>query len=164
MNREAILSQLFAAYPGSKATLETVAMYDRLLADIPADELQAVVDQAISTSEFLPTIARIRDIHYKLHNSTALGYAEAWENVQREMRRIGSYGQPVFPDDITARIVKTMGWRALCASENAATDRAQFRDMYNDMTQRAEFGARLTPAALRIAVNGNGHLLMDGDK
>lgn len=161
MNREGILKQLFSAYPGSKATLETVAMYDRLLADIPDDELQAAIDQTVSTSEFLPTIAKIRDLHFRLQHISALGWADSWDLVQKEMRRIGSYGMPVFNDELTTRVVKAMGWKALCASENAATDRAQFRDMYNDMAQRSEFGAKLTPAALQIAHRSNGTKLLE---
>lgn len=147
MNIAAILKQLFAAYPNAQATKETIAVYMRLLADIPPEALQVAVDQAIATSKFLPTVAELRDT---LHGLTAIGqpsWGEAWETVQREMRRIGSYGVPQFADPLTAAVVRSMGWKTLCASENQATDRAQFRDMYTALAARREGERKLLPQA-----------------
>ena len=48
-NRTAfVLKQLFAAYPNTQVPDGTVAIYMRLLQDIPLDELQVVVDQCIA--------------------------------------------------------------------------------------------------------------------
>ena len=156
-----ILKQLFAAFPNTQATPETIAVYLRLLADIPPEALQVAVDQAIATSKFLPTVAELRDT---LHGLTAIGqpsWGEAWEAVQTEMRRIGSYGVPQFADPLTASVVRSMGWKTLCASENQATDRAQFRDMYNALAARREGDQRLLPQAREWA-NENSRMLPVG--
>ena len=111
MNVGSILKQLFAAYPNAQVTPETVAVYMRLLRDIQPEDLQVTVDQAIATCKFLPTVAELRDT---LHGLTAIGqlsWGEAWENVQAEMRRIGSYGAPRFSSDLTASVVRSMGWK-----------------------------------------------------
>jgi hypothetical protein len=142
-----VLKQLFTAYPNTQVSEQTVITYVRLLKDIPEDELQAIVDQAIATSKFLPTIAEIRDMRHGLQNFEQLTYVEAWDTVVKEIRRIGSYGAPQFQDPITARVVKSMGWRELCMSENPGIDRAQFRDMYNALLNRQERDQKLLPQA-----------------
>ena len=147
MNIGPILKQLFAAFPNTQISDGTVAVYMRLLSDIPPEALQIAVDQAIATSKFLPTVAELRDT---LHGLTAIGqpsWGEAWETVQREMRRVGSYGLPQFADPLTVAVVRSMGWKTLCASENQATDRAQFRDMYNALAARREGEQKLLPQA-----------------
>jgi hypothetical protein len=142
-----VLKQLFTAYPNTQVSEQTVITYVRLLKDIPEDELQAIVEQAIATSKFLPTIAEIRDMRHGLQNFEQLTYVEAWDTVVKEIRRIGSYGAPQFQDPITARVVKSMGWRELCMSENPGIDRAQFRDMYNALLNRQERDQKLLPQA-----------------
>ncbi len=156
MNVTSILRQLFAAYPNTAVTPETVAMYVRLLSDIPPADLQTVVDQAVATCKFLPTIAELRDMRHSLHNANRLTWADAWDAVQREIRRIGSYGLPRFDDELTERVVKAMGWKALCASDNPATDRAQFRDMYNALAGRQETAQKLLPQARELAERSAG--------
>ena len=147
----AILEQLFSCYPNTEITKHTTAMYVRLLQDIPPDELQTVVDQAVATCKFLPTVAELRDMRYNLARLGAPTWADAWDSVQREIRRIGSYGLPQFDDELTARCVRAMGWKALCASENPSTDRAQFRDMYNALGSRQETNQKLLSQARELA-------------
>lgn len=167
MNVRGVLKQLFSAYPNTQATDETVAMYVRLLGDIPEQELQTVVDQAVATSKFLPTIAELRDMYHSLTAINRITWVEGWDMVQHEIRRIGSYGAPKFDDELTARVVAAMGWREICASENQGTDRAQFRDMYQALAARADTTQKLLPQArnfaARVALNGRG-LLTDGGK
>jgi hypothetical protein len=160
MTITSILRQLFAAYPNSQATPETVAVYVRLLSDIPLDDLQTIVDQVIANNKFLPTIAELRDMHHTLNHADQITWADAWDSVMAEMRRIGSYGSPHFEDELTARVVKSMGWKALCASENTQTDRAQFRDMYNAIASRQESAQKLLPQARELAERSGGMISM----
>jgi hypothetical protein len=160
MTITSILRQLFAAYPNSQATPETVAVYVRLLSDIPLDDLQTIVDQVIANDKFLPTIAELRDMHHTLNHADQITWADAWDSVMAEMRRIGSYGSPHFEDELTARVVKSMGWKALCASENTQTDRAQFRDMYNAIASRQESAQKLLPQARELAERSGGMISM----
>ena len=158
MNTIGILRQLFSAFPNTQVETETIAMYSKLLSDIPAEDLQVIVDQAVSTSRFLPTIGEIRDMHYGLKRIGQPSWVEAWSTVQSEMRRVGSYSSPHFEDQLTQRVVKSMGWRTLCSSENASIDRAQFRDMYTALAARDEREQKLLPHA-RTWAERNGGLL-----
>lgn len=55
-----VLKQLFAAYPTTNVGEDTVAVYVRLLQDIPSAALQQSVDQCILECSFLPSVAEIR--------------------------------------------------------------------------------------------------------
>jgi len=154
-----VLKELFAAFPNTQASNGTIAVYMRLLKDIPVEDLQTIVDQAIATCKFMPTVAELRDIHHGLRHIDRLSWTEGWDTVQSEMRRIGSYGVPKFDDDLTARVVHAMGWKTLCASENAAIDRAQFRDMYTALAARQDTDQKLLPQARALAARYNGLMI-----
>ena len=136
MNRQGILKQLFACYPNTSIEPETVIMYDDLLSDIPDVLLQDAVKQAISRSEFLPTVAKLRETARNLAQPKRMTWVEAWDNVQQQMRKVGYIGTPTFSSDITAQVVKSMGWRQLCGSDNPDIVRAHFRDMYTALANR----------------------------
>lgn len=154
-----ILNQLFSAYPHAQITEGTVAVYLRLLADIPPGELQTVVDQCIASGKFLPTVAEIRDKWHALTRTLCQPTAtDGWDEVQRQIRSVGHIGLPTFDNPITARVVKAMGWRDLCASENVIADRAHFMRMYEQLAERGEQVQRLLPQALAMAERHNGGL------
>jgi hypothetical protein len=159
IDAELLFKRLFAAYPNTQIADETMGVYVENLIDIPLGELQVIIKQAIATHKFLPTVAEIRDMRHGLQHFEQLTYVEAWDTVVKEIRRIGSYGAPQFQDPITARVVKSMGWRELCMSENPGIDRAQFRDMYNALLSRQERDQKLLPQA-RDYVQNRGMISM----
>ncbi len=153
-----ILEQLFSCYPNTEITKHTTAMYVRLLQDIDPADLQTIVDQAVATSKFLPTIAELRDMR---HSLTTLGrptYIEAWDSVQKAIRKHGYMQKPQFADPITAQVVASMGWRELCMSETPEITRAQFRDMYNTLSSRSDTEQKLLPQARTYAEQRGGLL------
>lgn len=153
--RLSIMKQLFMTYPNVSAGPETIAMYLRLTGDIPEDALQVAIDQCISGCKFLPTIAEIRETWLTATLPAVRGWAEAWDEVQQQMRKVGYVGTPRFSDELTERVVKSFGWRTLCASENTSTDRAQFRDMYTQLAQRQHEVSRMLPATKELALKAN---------
>lgn len=153
MSDTTILRQLFSAYPNSQATIETIAVYDRLLSDIPAGDLQTVVDQCIAECKFLPTVAEIRERYHGLTRKLGqLTATDAWGIVKTEIRRVGSWGTPEFDDPIIAKVVRNMGWLELCTSEAPeGVDRAQFERAYNELVERGEQVQKLLPQAREMA-------------
>lgn len=146
---EFILAQLFSAYANAKIDEGTVAVYTRLLRDIPPADLQAVVDQCIAESKFLPTVAEIRERYHALTRTMGtLTASDAWGQVKAEIRRIGSWGVPEFDDPVIAKVVRNMGWLELCTSESPeGVDRAQFERAYNEIVNRGEQVQKLLPGA-----------------
>ena len=155
---ETLMLKLVAAFPNSQATPETVTVYAEVLSDIPIQELRIVVNQVLAESKFLPAIAELREMHRKLGNVAKLTWADAWELVQKEIRRVGSYQLPKIDDETTARVVKAMGWRSLCASEEPEIMRAQFRQMYEAISNRQDGLDKLLPQSRRLAAEKSGML------
>lgn len=149
---------MYAAFPNTEWSETTQAIYVKYLGDIPVDELKTIIGQAIATCKFPPTVAEIRDTWHGLRNIARLTYVEAWDSVQKEIRRIGSYGKPHFEDATTAQVVASMGWRDLCMSEEPQISRAQFRDMYNALLARGDTEQKLLPQARAYAEQRGGLL------
>lgn len=151
MTIQPILKQLFACYPHAQVEEPTVAMYLRLISDIPPAELQAVVDQAIAESKFLPTIAELRERHRTLTAPQFAPWEEAWEYTQRMIRECGAANKPnITSNPALKRTVDIIGWRDLCMSDNMAVIRAQFRDIYNGLVNRTTEYERLLPQARQL--------------
>lgn len=149
---EYVLGQLFSAYANTRVDEGTVAIYTRLLADIPPADLQTVVDQCIASSKFLPTVAEIREQWYLLTSRLGQPSAtEGWADVLRQIRAVGYIGKPTFGNPITEAVVKAIGWRELCASENIVADRAHFMRMYDQLVARGEQVQGLLPQSLEMA-------------
>jgi len=150
---EFVLSQLFSAYANAKIDEGTVAVYLRLLRDIPPADLQTVIDQCIAECKFLPTVAEIRERYHALTRTLGqLSATDAWGEVKREIRRVGSWGTPQFDDPVIAKVVRNMGWRELCMSESPeGVDRAQFERAYNELIARGEQMHKLLPQAREMA-------------
>lgn len=97
--------------PVSEARME---IYFRALADLPLDAIRAAANVHVRTSKFFPRPAELRE--------ALVGSAEdqaelAWAHVLGEVRRVGAYGVPTWPDAATARAAAELfgGWAALCA-------------------------------------------------
>lgn len=152
MNTSGVLKQLFAVYPNAKVSEATIAMYVRILQDIPVEDLQVVVDQAICNSNgFLPDPGQLRRLYKSFTSIGRQSYSEAWESVQRAIRGVGPYGIPKFKNELTATVVRRMGWKELCASENQGNDLARFRDIYNDLVTREDYDQNLLPSTRELA-------------
>lgn len=150
---EFVLSQLFSAYANAKIDEGTVAVYLRLLRDIPPAELQTVVDQCVAECKFLPTVAEIRERYHALTRTLGnMTATDAWGMVKSEIRRVGSWGTPTFDDPVVAKVVRNMGWNELCMSESPeGVDRAQFERMYNETINRNEQVSKLLPQSRELA-------------
>lgn len=146
---------LYVAYPDYAAKLgdETVktqiGLYHRLLCDFDLPLLEAAVLRHIAQpSSWFPKIGELRKAAASLTHPEALDPVEAWEQVRLAILRTGSYGVPEFGDPLTGAIVRQMGWRDLCLSENAIADRARFIEAYERQAARSYQRAAL-PAGLQ---------------
>lgn len=124
-----------AAYPRFTflSTDEEMEFWYTMFKDIDYQVAQNAVMEHISTSSFPPSIAEIRKLCTERCKSPVLSFDEAWGVVQKA---IGTYGwrQPqeayALMDELTASVVKNLGWTQLCQSENPTADRANFREAY----------------------------------
>jgi hypothetical protein len=145
-----LIGVMAAAYPNTQVSPETLKVYVSMLQDVPLDLLTVSVQQCMAESEFLPTIAKIRERALKLSQPVAPEPLEAWGIVLKEISKTGFYRSPKFNDPIIARAVDCIGWQTLCSSENPVADRAHFSKVYEGILRQAENDRRMLPAARQI--------------
>lgn len=130
-----LIAMLFTAFPTQVSRMATgdAAMsrrvYERGIIDLDVAAGVRAVERLARTAKWLPTIADIRGEVHAAASPRRTG-AEAWEDVRKEIGRTGYYREPKFGDPAVAAIVRGLGWRELCLSENPAADRARFIDAY----------------------------------
>lgn len=128
-----------------------------LLGDLDFRVLQVAIQKYMLTNKFPPTIADLREIATTICNGEAPDWGESWEKVLNAIRRFGSYRETEALeslDEMTRSIVRRLGFRNLCMSENINQDRANFRMIYEQVSERAR-----KENALPIALNNTIKLL-----
>jgi hypothetical protein len=145
-----LVGVMAAAYPNTQVTDATIDVYVSMLQDIPFEILTASVQQCMSESDFMPSIAKLRERALKMTRPERVSALEAWGTVKAEMRRRGFYHSPEFSDPVIAKAVECIGWRVLCSSENEVADRAHFAKVYDSLVIREEEDARMLPAVRNL--------------
>jgi hypothetical protein len=128
---------------------QTLHLYAQLLSDIPIDQLKQAALRHIGTSKFFPTIAELREATATLALPVQQTALEAWGEVMAALSDARYYVYtdhcevPVFANPITNRLVASMGWRNICASDNVIADRARFVQAYEVLAERERNEAAL---------------------
>ena len=154
-----VLAVLSANYPDHFNKLSTDQirnlrdLYTQALADIDDETLRAAALRHISASQWFPKVSELRDAAVRVTRPPAPDPMEAWGAVLKEILRTGYYGKPEFADPLTEAVVRQMGWRDLCLSEDATADRARFVDAYQRQAQRAH-GQDVLPIGLQDGAMG----------
>lgn len=145
-----LVGVMAAGYPNTQISEETVKVYVSMLKDIPLTVLEPAIQQAMAESEFLPTIARIREKAIALTQPAHVSSLEAWGVVKKAMEQVGFYRYPQFEDPLVTKAVECIGWQTLCSSENEPADRAHFSKVYESLVRREIDDARMLPEVKQI--------------
>ena len=145
-----IIKIMVSAYPNTQITDATREAYVSMLRDLPLNILESAIQQSMAESEFLPTIARIREKALALTRPEHVSPLEAWGVVKKTMEQVGFYRSPTFDDPLIARAVDCIGWQTLCSSENEPADRAHFSRAYESLVRREEQDSRMLPGVRQI--------------
>jgi len=163
-----IVGILSSVFPDQKWSEATCKAYELFLVDLDYELAQAAVRRLASTAKFRPSIAEIRESAAVEAIGEKRSGADAWGDVIRAIRYVGSYGAPSFDDPFTARAVEALGWRNLCLGDSSeASDRARFCEVYDAVAgseRRALVSepGRLNDAVKGLPSGGNRPLLRDG--
>lgn len=165
-----VVAILVASFPDAKWGEATCRAYEAALSDLDYELAASAVKRIVATAKYRPAIAEIREAAAV----TAIGErrtgADAWGDVVRAIRYVGSYGAPKFEDPITARAVEALGWRNLCLGDSSeASDRARFCEVYDAISgsERREVvtePGRINDAAKSLPGAGAVRLLREGGK
>lgn len=148
---------LIAAYPKSDVGETQVAVYKKMLSDIPTDLLEAAILQIVAESKWFPKVSEVREKAHELHRAAAGvdSPEEAWETVQRAIRTIGPAkafynGRPRFHNQLTARAIDSVGWKEILTTDKPGVTRAHFLKVYKALLERDEQEQRYLPEVAQL--------------
>jgi len=128
-----ILAVLAAAYPKFEVDDLKVQVWHEMLGDLDYAVANMAVKKLIMQNTFPPAIAEVRKAAAELTNPENLTSSEAWGEVTSAIRNYGYYreGEALASMSLTtAQVVRYMGWREICMSEDIGVIRGQFLRMY----------------------------------
>lgn len=138
-----IVSMLFGAY-GQGGDGPRIAIYAKLLEDLPVAVLSKSVKKLVLEQKFLPSVSEIVEAAQSLMGSVDDGsrirtWAEAWGEIERAMLATPWGKPPTFSRPEITAAVNSYGWQTLQLSlaEDMPTVRAQVRRMYEDACGRS---------------------------
>lgn len=136
------------------ATNEVMSLWYEQLKDLDYKVAEAALNKYVATNEWSPKISQIREIAASITIGNIADWGEAWHEVTTAIRRYGSYRAGDALDSLsplTRKAVERLGYYQLCASENVAADRANFRMIYEQLQQREKQQAQL-PEGLKVLI------------
>lgn len=140
-----VLAFLAALYPKYELTKATIQAYVQILADIPAETLQAAAKQLGSTSTFFPAAAELRQAAFDLmEQAQGIPTAyDAWEQVLSQFRGGRQEMHPLAQEAID----QLGGLRAFGGSQRdqEASWRARFVSAYEALVDRERVQTRMLP-------------------
>ena len=144
ITRAQILATLFAAY--DKANNEKqIAAYSMALKDIPEELLMRACHKLMLEKTFLPSIAEIVQGCRSLvgvvdDRKRERTWAEAWEEIMKQVRECGIYDKPKWSTPEIASTVKAYGYTDLCGlnRDELQTASAQCRRFYEEACSRKQ--------------------------
>lgn len=156
-----VVMPLFANYKPPLTDEEVQAFeaaWHRQVGHLDVELLNLALSDAAGKSEFFPTPKAVLDSAARITQPVARTGEEAWGDVLRAVAEYGYLHPPVellegadarrpwtFADKRTLAVVKQMGWRHLCLTEDE-TLQWQFIHAYKALSERETVEARELPA------------------
>ena len=116
---------------------QAMELWYRELQDIPFPIAEASLRQWVATNKWSPSIADIREQAATVQHGSIKDWGEAWEETLTAVRKYGLYNQGKALDSLdpmTRTAAERTGFRNICLSENIATERANFRMIYESLS------------------------------
>lgn len=113
---------------------ESFMVWYAILQNYPMEVVQKSVIKYVTTQHFPPTIA---DIIQGIGDDES--WSEHWDIVMRAVRKYGSWDAKGGLESLSEKdrtIAKRLGWHTLCTTENIGVERANFRTMFEELTQK----------------------------
>jgi hypothetical protein len=156
---------LKAAYEKDKflASRESAEVWYALLKDIPYQVAQEAVMRHVRTCKFPPAPSEIIEQAVNAIEPEKELWSCAWESVQKAIQHYGTWGEPqalAMLEPLSRTIVKRLGYKNLCLSDNPTADRANFRTAY-EQEQKREHEKALQPQGFRDLLAGSAFKMLE---
>lgn len=133
---------------------QAMALWFIQLQDLDYETAEMAVNAWVATHKWSPSIAEIREQALTIRKGRTPDWGEGWNQVQKAISRYGMYRPEEAVeslDGVTREVVRRMGFRNICMSENAEAERANFRMLYEELAHRRRDDEQL-PYMLRISI------------
>lgn len=140
------------AQNGFLETKEAMMLWYRLLSDIPDEVVTKAADEYMAQEHFPPTVSDIRKRCFSSQSAQLPDWEQGWEETMNAIHRWGYMRESealASLNPITAEVVKSLGYQALCMSENPEGDRIAFREIHTRYTEREKQNLQL-PDRLKV--------------
>jgi len=125
---------------------QAMELWFRELQDIDAKVAEASLRKWVATNKWSPSIADIRETASTIQVGELPEWGDGWEKVIKAIRSFGMYradeAMATF-DPITKQCVERLGFRNLCLSESPNQDRANFRMIFEQISERKKKDAQI---------------------
>lgn len=143
-------------YPNSNImpNVQAMELWYMQLCDIDYNVMTTALNKWVATNKWAPTIADLRESAYTITDPGIPDWDAAYETVRKNIRKYGFYNAEAGLAELTGvtlETVKRIGYTNMCLSDNPTAIRANFRDIYNRLAERAQSEARM-PAGLLNAI------------
>lgn len=134
---------------------QAVDLWYEQLQDLPYRIAEISLNKWVATNKWSPSISDIRELSSGIVTGETRDWGSAWDDVRMAVRLYGSYQQKEAMeslDELTREAVKRIGFINICMSENVATERANFRMIYEELAKRKKEDSQI-PERLRQAIS-----------
>ena len=125
------------------------------LCDIPYQVAETALNTWVATNKWSPSIADIREQAVLITSGAPKDWGSGWQQTLRAIAKYGYYQKDKALDsldDLTRATVERLGFDNLCMSENQEVDRANFRMIYEQLSQRKKMENQI-PATLKNLIS-----------
>lgn len=153
----AALKSLYPREDKLLPTPQSMEVWYRQLADIPAQTAALALSKWASTERWSPSIADIRALCTTITAGRLPDWTEGWAEVLRAVSRFGymnEAGALESMTELTRTTVERMGWKEICLSDNTDVLRAQFQRVYETIERRSKEDRLLSPDLKRALSSG----------
>ena len=133
---------------------EAVQLWYEELKDIPYNVATAALREYVHQSKWSPTIADIREHVVRIRDCAPEDWGEGWKQAMTAVSKYGYCNQAEALESlsgITRETVDRIVFQQLCLSENQEADRANFRRIYEQLSERKQKEAQL-PKTLKDSI------------
>ena len=147
---------------------ERFNMWFEMFVDEEYEVFVTAIKKYVLTSPFKPTVAALREQIMLIKNPyTDFTCEDSWKEVQDAIRYCGYYNEleaMARMSPITQSIVRSLGYKYLCTSEDQMADRAHFIKMFDAHSKREKDNLMLPSSVKNETLRlRNGMLKMLGD-
>ena len=149
-----VVAALQTAYP-TKGFLDSkaaISLWYQMLQDIPMQQVEDAAKRYIMEEHFPPTIADIRKRCFTQQAAALPDWEQGWAEWLTAMHKYGYQREDEAIESlspITKEVVKCLGWKNLCHSQNLEGDRIAFREVHGRYVQQARENLQL-PEQLKV--------------